>query len=101
MVVLQNLTCAPLRISTLLPTCSYHAWEATEALKEFLGEYYVKSDENMYTSLFKNYSLCKFVEDTGSCVFYKNRFGQAAKKVVYEEDSGVDVKNSQSSDDEI
>ena len=28
-----------------------HAWEATEALKEFLGEHYVSTDENMFVSL--------------------------------------------------
>lgn len=71
----------------------YHAWEATEALKAVLGDYYMKSDDNMYRSLVKNYSECKFVEDTGSCVFYKNRFGKAKRTVVYEEDSGVDVRD--------
>lgn len=71
----------------------YHAWEATEALKAVLGEHYMKSDDNMYHSLVKNYSECKFVEDNGSCVFYKNRFGKAKRTVVYEEDSGVDVRD--------
>jgi len=54
----------------------------------------MKSEDNMYYSLYRNYSECKFVEDTGSCVFYKNRFGKARKVVVYDqEDSGVDVRD--------
>ena len=71
----------------------YHAWEVTEVLKGILGEHYMKSDDNMYYSLYNNYSQCKFVEDTGSCVFYKNAQGKAKRTVVYEEDSGVDVKS--------
>jgi len=71
----------------------YHAWEATEALKAVLGEHYMKSDDNMYTSLVSNYRQCRFVEDNDSCVFYKNAQGKAQRRVVYEEDSGVDVRS--------
>jgi len=74
-------------ISSRIP--HYHAWEATEALKSVLGDYYMKSDDNMYYSLVKNYQECRFVEDEGSCLFYKNKFGKAARRVVYEEDSAV------------
>jgi len=40
---------------------------------------------------------CKFVEDDGEVVFYKNAYGQAKCKAVYNEpvsDSGVDVLDS-------
>lgn len=36
-----------------------HAWEATAALKEFLGEHYVSTEENMFVSLWKNYKTCR------------------------------------------
>ena len=54
----------------------------------------------MYSALFKNHVDCKFVEDSGSCVFYKNKSGKAKKVVVYEEDSGVDVKDVAISEEE-
>ncbi|ORY81298.1 delta-12-fatty acid desaturase [Leucosporidium creatinivorum] len=72
----------------------YHAWEATEALKEFLGEHYVSTDENMWVSLWKSYRQCRFVEDEGEVVFYKDQYGRTSRQVVYESlpsDSGVDV----------
>ncbi|CAD6583543.1 MAG: hypothetical protein CYPHOPRED_002390 [Cyphobasidiales sp. Tagirdzhanova-0007] len=78
----------------------YNAWEATEALKEILGDHYMKSDDNMYKSLYNNHTQCKFVEDTGSCVFYKNKLGKAQRVVVYEEDSGVDVRDVTVSEEE-
>jgi omega-6 fatty acid desaturase (delta-12 desaturase) len=68
----------------------YNAWEATEALKSVLGDHYMKSDDNMYYSLVNNYKECKFVEDEGSCLFYRNKYGKSVRKVVNEEDSGVD-----------
>lgn len=39
----------------------YHAWEATEALKNFLGEHYNYTDEPMFLSLWKAYRQCRFV----------------------------------------
>lgn len=78
----------------------YNAWEASAALREVLGEHYMQSDENLYVSLYKTYSQCRFVEDEGSCVFYKNANGKAKRRVVYEEDSGVDIKDVKESDEE-
>lgn len=75
----------------------HNAWEATEAVKNFLGPYYMKSDENMYSQLLKTKKECVFVEDTGSCLVYKNRQGKAKLRVVYESDSGMG--NSASSSD--
>lgn len=36
----------------------YNAWEATEALKQFLGPHYHKSDENMFVSFYKSHRDC-------------------------------------------
>lgn len=56
----------------------------------------MKSDDNMYYSLVKNYKECKFVEDEGSVLFYKNSKGQAKRKVVYEVDSAVALESEES-----
>lgn len=48
----------------------------------------------MFVSLWKNYSSCRFVEDEGEVVFYKDAYGRASRSVVYPSipsDSGVDV----------
>jgi len=50
----------------------YHAQEATEAIKKFLGPYYLKDDTPIARATFRAFSSCQFVEDTGDIVFYKN-----------------------------
>ncbi|KAI5478737.1 delta-12 fatty acid desaturase [Pseudohyphozyma bogoriensis] len=70
----------------------YHAWEATEALKEFLGPYYMSTDENMFVSLWKSYRYCRFVEDDDDVCFYKDAHGQVSRTVALaEKDSGVEM----------
>jgi omega-6 fatty acid desaturase (delta-12 desaturase) len=80
-------------ISSKIP--HYAAWEATEAIKNYVGEYYMKSDENFLVSLFKNYRECRWVEDKGDILFYRNGKGIAQRVGVDENggvsDSGVDV----------
>lgn len=44
-------------ISSKIP--HYHAWEATEALKKFLGVHYQRSEENMLVSLWKSHRQCQ------------------------------------------
>ncbi|WVQ73190.1 hypothetical protein IAR50_002755 [Cryptococcus sp. DSM 104548] len=83
-------------ISSKIP--HYNAWEATEALKNFLGPAYHKSDENMFVSCYKSYRDCLFVEDDQDVVFYKNASGVAQRVPVEESgnlsDSGVDMTES-------
>ncbi|ODN81705.1 hypothetical protein L202_02099 [Cryptococcus amylolentus CBS 6039] len=83
-------------ISSKIP--HYNAWEATEALKNFLGPAYHKSDENMFVSCYKSYRDCLFVEDDQDVVFYKNAAGIAQRVPVEESgnlsDSGVDMTES-------
>ncbi|KAK4698789.1 hypothetical protein P7C70_g7480, partial [Phenoliferia sp. Uapishka_3] len=72
----------------------YNAWEATEALKAFLGEHYTSTDENMFVSLWKNFKTCRFVDDDDEVVFYRDALGRAQRRVVYASvpsDSGVEV----------
>ncbi|WVQ82984.1 hypothetical protein IAT38_005122 [Cryptococcus sp. DSM 104549] len=83
-------------ISSKMP--HYNAWEATEALKNFLGPAYHKSDENMLVSFYKCYRECRFVEDGQDIVFYKNASGLAQRVPVEEggniSDSGIDMTES-------
>ncbi|CAH7684807.1 fatty acid desaturase-domain-containing protein [Phakopsora pachyrhizi] len=78
----------------------YHAWDATEALKAKLGDHYCSTDENFWYSLWKNFRQCRFVEDEGDVVFYKNAKGQAHRRVINKNiaesvsDSGVDLEGS-------
>jgi len=71
----------------------YNAWAATEALKQYLGQNYCQSNENMLISLYKSFSSCKFVEDEGDVVFFKNARGLAKRYPVFvtpPSDSGLE-----------
>lgn len=49
----------------------YHLLTATEAIKPILGEYYHKSDEPVWKTLFKSARNCHYVPDQGSPVYYQ------------------------------
>ncbi|PLW46189.1 hypothetical protein PCANC_08820 [Puccinia coronata f. sp. avenae] len=79
----------------------YNAWDATEALKVKLGEHYQSTDEHYWYSLWKCFRQCRFVEDEGDVVFYKDARGKAARRYVSRSngstsvsDSGVEVDGS-------
>lgn len=83
-------------ISSKIP--HYNAWEATEALKEFLGPHYYKSSENFLVSFYKSYRDCLYIEDGADVAFYKNAAGVAQRVAVEEggnlSDSGIDMTES-------
>jgi omega-6 fatty acid desaturase (delta-12 desaturase) len=83
-------------ISSKMP--HYNAWEATEALKAFLGPHYHKATESMFVSIYKSHRDCMFVEDGQDVVFYKNAAGLAQRMAVEEggniSDSGIDMTES-------
>ena len=75
--------------------CADNAWEATDALRLFLGPHYHSSNENILLSFYKSYRHCQFIEDGQDVAFYKNSAG-LAKRVAVEEsgnisDSGIDM----------
>lgn len=77
-------------ISSKIP--HYHAWEATDALKERLGEHYHCTDENVFVSLWKTMRNCKWVEEGDKVAFYRNAHGVpacAVKDHEGESDSGL------------
>ncbi|KAI8926845.1 fatty acid desaturase-domain-containing protein [Entophlyctis helioformis] len=49
----------------------YHAEEATEAVKKFLGKYYLYDNTPIWRALYESQSKCRFVEDTGDVLFFK------------------------------
>lgn len=77
-------------ISSKIP--HYNAWEATEALKERLGEHYHCAEENVFVSLWKTVTQCKFIDEDEKVAFYRNADGVpkcVAKAPEVGSDSGV------------
>ncbi|KAL8283202.1 hypothetical protein RQP46_005980 [Phenoliferia psychrophenolica] len=76
----------------------YNAWEATEALKQLLGPHYLHTDENMFVSLWESARRCRFVDEDEEIVFYKDAYGNVARRVELAEklvDSGVDFQEEE------
>lgn len=77
-------------ISSKIP--HYNAWEATEALKQRLGEHYHCTDENVFVSLWKTVRKCRFIEENDKVAFYRDAHGvpsRIAKDVDGGSDSGL------------
>ncbi|RLN91970.1 hypothetical protein BBJ28_00015725 [Nothophytophthora sp. Chile5] len=51
----------------------YHCEEATDAIKPILGKFYLKDATPVPLALWRSYTCCKFIEDDGKVVFYKNK----------------------------
>jgi omega-6 fatty acid desaturase / acyl-lipid omega-6 desaturase (Delta-12 desaturase) len=54
----------------------YNAQEATEILKEVLGDYYLSDNTPIPQALWRSYTCCAFVEDEGTTVFYKSKIAK-------------------------
>lgn len=78
-------------ISSKIP--HYNAWEATDALKERLGEHYHCTDENVFVSLWKTIRQCRFVDHDDKVCFYRDAHGVPSRVAKTtregESDSGV------------
>ncbi|KAL5536391.1 hypothetical protein ACEPAF_213 [Sanghuangporus sanghuang] len=59
----------------------YNGEEATEHLKKVLGPHYHRSDEPVFTALWRTYNICQFVEDDGNILFYKDKEGRMNRSV--------------------
>ncbi|KAF8957244.1 delta-12 fatty acid desaturase protein [Flammula alnicola] len=83
-------------ISSKIP--HYNAWEASTALKKKLAPAGIPMDgaPGGWAEMYRVFKECKFVEDEGDVVFFKNAYGLAKMKAVLPEasgsDSGVEVK---------
>ncbi|KAF8170074.1 delta-12 fatty acid desaturase protein [Pholiota molesta] len=83
-------------ISSKIP--HYNAWEASAALKKKLAPAGIPMDGRAggWSEMIRVFRECKFVEDEGDVVFFKNAYGLAKMKPALPEtsasDSGVEVK---------
>jgi omega-6 fatty acid desaturase (delta-12 desaturase) len=82
-------------VSSKIP--HYNAWEASNALRRRLERSGIKLDGGAtgWAELYRVFRECKFVEDEGSVVFYKNAYGLAATRPIFPDssasDSGIEV----------
>lgn len=72
-------------------------WEAADALRARLAQAGIKLEgrPSGWGEMYRVFRECKFVEDEGDILFYKNAHGLAAAKPVFADhsasDSGVEV----------
>ncbi|EIN12843.1 delta-12 fatty acid desaturase [Punctularia strigosozonata HHB-11173 SS5] len=84
-------------VSSKIP--HYHAWEATYALRKKLESSGIKLEGRAggWAEIYRVWHECKFVEDEGNVVFYKNAYGLAASRPLYPEhsasDSGIEIND--------
>ncbi|KAK7048678.1 oleoyl phosphatidylcholine desaturase [Favolaschia claudopus] len=79
----------------------YNAWEATDALRKVLEPAGVRwqGAPGGWAEMYRVFRECKFVEDEGDVVFYKNARGLAQMRPVFSSeagaasDSGVDLSD--------
>ncbi|CAL1712938.1 unnamed protein product [Somion occarium] len=75
----------------------YHAWEATDALRKRLAQSGIKLQGRPggWAEMYRVFKECKFVEDEGDIVFYKNAQGLAVTRPVLPDnnasDSGIEM----------
>lgn len=83
-------------VSSKIP--HYNAWEASAALKKRLAQdgVFLQGPPGGWSEVYRCFKECKFVEDEGSVLFYKNARGLAAAVPVLPDstvsDSGVEVQ---------
>ncbi|KDQ08048.1 hypothetical protein BOTBODRAFT_139354 [Botryobasidium botryosum FD-172 SS1] len=76
----------------------YHAWEASAALKVRLASagYSFEGRPGTWGEIYRVWNACKFVEDEGDVVFYKDARGIARRAAVFSDnnvsDSGVELQ---------
>jgi omega-6 fatty acid desaturase / acyl-lipid omega-6 desaturase (Delta-12 desaturase) len=85
-------------VSSKIP--HYNAWEASAALKkklEGLGMMRLDGGAGGWAEMYRVYKECKFVEDEGDVVFYKNAYGLAKMRPSFMDntasDSGIEIVN--------
>ncbi|KAJ6619455.1 delta-12 fatty acid desaturase protein [Mycena sp. CBHHK59/15] len=75
----------------------YNAWEASAALRKVLVPTGMRLDGGAggWAEMYRVYRECKFVEDEGDVIFYKNAYGLATMRPVFNDttasDSGIEV----------
>jgi len=59
----------------------YNGERVTEAIKKVLGDDYNYDSSNTFRALYRSFSECLFVEDTGDVVFYNDKSGLPQRKL--------------------
>jgi len=83
-------------VSSKIP--HYNAWEASAALKTRLAGsgIHLEGAPGGWAEVYRVFKECKFVEDEGSVVFYKNAYGLAKMRPAFNEncasDSGIEIE---------
>lgn len=73
------------------------SWEASQALKKYLAGRGMKLEGNPggWAEVIRVFRECKFVEDEGDVVFFKNAYGVAKMRPVFPDttasDSGIEI----------
>jgi len=76
----------------------YHAWDASDALRARLASagYNFEGRPGTWGEVFRVWNACKFVEDEGEVVFYKDARGIAQRTAVFSDhavsDSGIELQ---------
>ncbi|KAJ7643700.1 delta 12-fatty acid desaturase [Roridomyces roridus] len=81
----------------------YNAWEAADALKKVVHAAGVRTQgaPGGWAEMYRVFRECKFVEDDGDVVFYKNAYGLAKMRPVFHggdanaSDSGIELAEKQ------
>ncbi|KAI1793324.1 fatty acid desaturase-domain-containing protein [Ganoderma leucocontextum] len=82
-------------VSSKIP--HYHAWEASDCLRKFLAQQGIKLEgrPGSWAEVYRVIKECKFVEDEGDILFYKNAYGLATTKPLFNDnnasDSGIEI----------
>ncbi|KAJ7250080.1 delta-12 fatty acid desaturase protein [Mycena haematopus] len=94
-------TCGISETHVLHHVCSkiphYNAWEATDALRKVLARAGVRwqGSAGGWAEMYRVFRECKFVEDEGDVVFYKNARGLAKMRPAFSDagasDSGIEI----------
>ena len=50
----------------------YHAQEATEAMRQIMGTFYLKDETPIARATWRAHYNCKFIDDNDNIAFYKN-----------------------------
>lgn len=90
----------PKRISADWKLTLRYRWEAADALRKRLSQAGIKLEGSPggWAEMYRVFRECKFVEDDGQILFYKNAKGLASTRPVFAEhnasDSGVEVDSN-------
>ncbi|KZT10498.1 uncharacterized protein LAESUDRAFT_427677 [Laetiporus sulphureus 93-53] len=70
----------------------YNQPEITKCVRKVLREHYNYDSTNTFYALFRSFTECVFIEDEGTIVFYKNKYGQTVREVASDKLKEIDAQ---------